>query len=214
MMDMDEATRARVNAEMDARISARGKEAWSLSRRQQVDAAVKLVKFDPDWGIDRCRWYVEGVLARFEEFDFQWRVDQPVTKDSKRAARRLANALSRHVEVAMKDPNLGPEFRLHDRELLDLRLRAEKAAKEKIGSKKGRLQREAVKRRLAVECAEMMMTICSCSDVDKFSRFVKLANLIYSGKAEESDNFRRLVKEISDPDKYAGFVEKMGEHRA
>jgi hypothetical protein len=215
LSELDDATFFALEAELDAISQRANDEKWRLSRRRQVDAAVRLIRFSPDHDVDYCRRAVERELAEFEGFDAFWRTSvQPATKASKHAAMRLANALSKHVEPAMKNPNLALEFRWHGRELIDLRLRAERAANEKIGSKRGRGQREAFKRRDAIQTANNLMRF-SRSDADKFSRFVKLANVIYSGKAEETANFKRLCKPLSQsrdysPDRLARIIKQLG----
>jgi hypothetical protein len=183
--------------------------AWHLDHKRQMDDAIKLINFGPDIPDDQRRWYVEGALVAFEGIDDAWRLlIQPDTRESKKAARQLSSALHR-VEVAMKNPNLSPSFRTWDfkRELHDLRLRATEAASKEIGSKKivgdkkvivvkeGGPQRETARKKWAVRMARDLL-YHSVSDAKKFERFVKLANLIYNGKAKVTANFERLCKEV------------------
>ncbi|MBW5439254.1 hypothetical protein FXB41_32150 [Bradyrhizobium canariense] len=197
-MMIDEATEAQLEAKLDDMSRARD-EKWRLARRKQVDAAIKLIRFDPGISVEQRRWAVEHELAELEEFDVLWRVwGQPVTKNSKRAAGRLANALKLHVEKALTDPDLSLEFRRYSAELADLRKRAETAASQKIGSKKGRGQKEALRRKFAVQATSRLMRH-SKSNADQLNRFVKLCNLLYSGKAVEAPIFERLCKEASRP---------------
>jgi hypothetical protein len=193
---IDEATVAQIEDKLDAMSRARDK-AWRLARRKQVDAAIRLIHFDPGESVADRRSAVEHELGELEDFDTLWLVlGQPTTKNSKRAARRLANALRLHVETAMGDENLSPELRRYSAELTDLRKRAEAAANQKIGSKKGRAQKEAMRRRFAVESARRLMSRYSRSGgADEMTRFVKLSSVLYSGEAIETLVFKRLIEE-------------------